>query len=97
LPTDPSTWSGAYFGYQLVAIWELNFWIALVLAGLGAGLVGMLAESLFLRRIYGRVNEGGFQILLTYCSDPHYRRPGQTDLGNRIQILCRGPRGSAAP
>jgi branched-chain amino acid transport system permease protein len=58
---------GAYFGYQLVAIWELNFWIALVLAGLGAGLVGMLAESLFLRRIYGRINEGGFQILLTYC------------------------------
>jgi len=58
---------GAYFGYQLVAIWEINFWIALVLAGLGAGLVGMLAESLFLRRIYGRVNEGGFQILLTYC------------------------------
>jgi branched-chain amino acid transport system permease protein len=58
---------GAYFGYQLVAIWELNFWIALVLAGLGAGVVGMVAESLFLRRIYGRVNEGGFQILLTYC------------------------------
>ena len=58
---------GAYVGYQLVAIWELIFWIALVLAGLGAGLVGMLAESLFLRRIYGRVNEGGFQILLTYC------------------------------
>lgn len=58
---------GAYFGYQLVAIWELNFWVSLILAGVGAGLVGMLAESLFLRRIYGRVNEGGFQILLTYC------------------------------
>lgn len=58
---------GAYFGYQLVSIWELNFWAALILAGVGAGLVGMLAESLFLRRIYGRVNEGGFQILLTYC------------------------------
>jgi len=58
---------GAYFGYQLVSIWELNFWVALILAGLGAGVVGMLAESLFLRRIYGRVNEGGFQILLTYC------------------------------
>ena len=26
----------------------------------------MLAESLFLRRIYGRAEEGGFQILLTY-------------------------------
>ncbi len=58
---------GAYFGYQLVSIWELNFWVALILAGVGAGVVGMLAESLFLRRIYGRVNEGGFQILLTYC------------------------------
>ena len=58
---------GAYFGYQLVTIWEINFWLALVLAGVGAGLVGMLAETLFLRRIYGRVNEGGFQILLTYC------------------------------
>jgi branched-subunit amino acid ABC-type transport system permease component len=27
----------------------------------------MLMEFLFLRRIYGRANEGGFQILLTYC------------------------------
>ena len=58
---------GAYFGYQLVSVWDLNFWVALVLAGLGAGILGMLAESLFLRRIYGRSEEGGFQILLTYC------------------------------
>ncbi len=58
---------GAYFGYQMVTILGLNFWAALILAGVGAGLVGMLAESLFLRRIYGRINEGGFQILLTYC------------------------------
>ena len=58
---------GAYFGYQLVAVWKVNFWIALVAAGLGAGLVGAGAEFLFLRRIYGRSQEGGFQILLTYC------------------------------
>jgi len=58
---------GAYFGYQLVSVWAFNFWIALVLAGVGAGVLGMLAESLFLRRIYGRSEEGGFQILLTYC------------------------------
>jgi len=58
---------GAYFGYQLVAIWGVNFWLSLILAGVGAGICGMLAESLFLRRIYGRANEGGFQILLTYC------------------------------
>jgi branched-subunit amino acid ABC-type transport system permease component len=58
---------GAYFGYQLVSVWQANFWLSLVLAGLGVGVFGMLVESLFLRRIYGRANEGGFQILLTYC------------------------------
>jgi branched-chain amino acid transport system permease protein len=58
---------GAYFGYQLVIVWKVNFWIALVAAGAGAGLVGAAAEFLFLRRIYGRAQEGGFQILLTYC------------------------------
>lgn len=58
---------GAYFGYQLVSIWKINFWVALVAAGAGAGLVGAAAELLFLRRIYGRAQEGGFQILLTYC------------------------------
>ena len=57
---------GAYFGYQLVSVWKINFWIALVAAGTGAGLVGAAAEFLFLRRIYGRAQEGGFQILLTY-------------------------------
>jgi branched-chain amino acid transport system permease protein len=58
---------GAYFGYQLVSVWKVNFWIALVAAGAGAGLVGAAAEFVFLRRIYGRAQEGGFQILLTYC------------------------------
>jgi branched-chain amino acid transport system permease protein len=58
---------GAYLGYQVVSVWEINFWLALVAAGVGAGLLGMLVEYLFLRRIYGRANEGGFQILLTYC------------------------------
>ncbi|MGB3210396.1 MAG: branched-chain amino acid ABC transporter permease [Desulforhopalus sp.] len=58
---------GAYLGYQVVSVWEMNFWLALVAAGIGAGLLGMLIEFLLLRRIYGRANEGGFQILLTYC------------------------------
>lgn len=58
---------GAYLGYQVVGVWELNFWLALIVAGIGAGLFGMLVEFLLLRRIYGRENEGGFQILLTYC------------------------------
>lgn len=58
---------GAYLGYQVVGIWELNFWLALIFAAIGAGLFGALVEFLVLRRIYGRANEGGFQILLTYC------------------------------
>lgn len=58
---------GAYLGYQFVSVWEMNFWLALVLAAVGAGIFGVLVESLLLRRIYGRSNEGGFQILLTYC------------------------------
>ena len=58
---------GAYFGYQFVSIWGVNFWLSLILASISAGVFGMLMESLFLKRIYGRANEGGFQILLTYC------------------------------
>lgn len=57
---------GAYFAFQAVTALQINFWIGLVIASLGAGLLGMLAEFLFLRRIYGRAEEGGFQILLTY-------------------------------
>jgi len=57
---------GAYFAFQTVTALQINFWIGLVIASLGAGLLGMCAEFLFLRRIYGRAEEGGFQILLTY-------------------------------
>jgi len=57
---------GAYLAYQAASVWGTNFWTATLAAALGAGVLGMLAESLFLRRIYGRAEEGGFQILLTY-------------------------------
>lgn len=57
---------GAYFAYQTIAAFSANFWLATLAAGIGAGIAGMIAESLFLRRIYGRTEEGGFQILLTY-------------------------------
>lgn len=58
---------GAYLGYTVVSVWGLSFWLALAVAAIGAGLFGALIEFLLLRRIYGRSNEGGFQILLTYC------------------------------
>jgi branched-chain amino acid transport system permease protein len=57
---------GAYLAFQAVSVWHTNFWAAILVAALGAGILGMLAESVFLRRIYGRAEEGGFQILLTY-------------------------------
>jgi branched-chain amino acid transport system permease protein len=57
---------GAYLAYTCVSVLGLNFWASLVLSGLGAGVFGMLMESIFLRRIYGRAEEAGFQILLTY-------------------------------
>lgn len=57
---------GAYVGYQFSSVWGQSFWLSLICGGLFAGLLGMVAEFFFLRRIYGRADEGGFQILLTY-------------------------------
>lgn len=57
---------GAYFAYQAVAMMELGFWPGVLIASAGAGLTGMAMEFVFLRRIYGRPGEAGFQILLTY-------------------------------
>jgi branched-chain amino acid transport system permease protein len=57
---------GAYFAYLAVSKFGSDFWTATLAAAVGAGLLGMFAEFLFLRRIYGRTEEGGFQILLTY-------------------------------
>lgn len=56
---------GSYFAYQFINMFN-NFWIGVVCATLGAGVFGAIMEFLFLRRIYGRQDEGGFQILLTY-------------------------------
>lgn len=56
---------GTYFAYQVVQMFG-NFWVGLLFGVLGAGLVGMVMEFCFLRRIYGRPEEGPFQILMTY-------------------------------
>ena len=58
---------GAYLAFQVISVLQVNFWLGLVLSGLGAGLVGIIAEVFLLRRIYGRKHEAGFQILLTFC------------------------------
>ena len=58
---------GAYFGYQLVSVWKVNFWLALVMAGAGAGLFGCGRRIPLSAPHLWPCQEGGFQILLTYC------------------------------
>jgi branched-subunit amino acid ABC-type transport system permease component len=43
---------GAYFSYQVVAVWGLPFWAALVVAPVLVGLFGIVVELSVLRRIY---------------------------------------------
>ncbi|MCX5817635.1 MAG: branched-chain amino acid ABC transporter permease [Proteobacteria bacterium] len=57
---------GTYFTYQLMQMFN-NFWVGLLVGVIGAGIVGMVIEVLFLRRIYGRDQEGAFQLLMTYA------------------------------
>jgi len=57
---------GTYFAFQLMQLIP-NFWLGLVAGVFGAGVVGMIIEVLFLRRIYGRPDEGAFQLLMTYA------------------------------
>lgn len=57
---------GTYFTYQLMQLFN-NFWVGLLIGVIGAGIVGMVIEVLFLRRIYGRDQEGAFQLLMTYA------------------------------
>ena len=57
---------GTYFTYQLMQMFN-NFWVGLLVGVIGAGVVGMVIEVLFLRRIYGRDQEGAFQLLMTYA------------------------------
>jgi len=57
---------GTYFAYQLMQVFD-HFWVGLLVGAVGAGIVGMVIEFLFLRRIYGRAQEGAFQLLMTFA------------------------------
>lgn len=57
---------GTYFAYQIMQFFS-NFWVGLIAGTIGAGIIGMIIEFLFLRRIYGRAQEGAFQLLMTYA------------------------------
>jgi branched-chain amino acid transport system permease protein len=55
---------GAYVGYSAAALTG-SFLIALIIAPLAVGIVGIAFERIFLRHIYGR-REGGADLLLTF-------------------------------
>lgn len=57
---------GTYFAFQMMQFFS-NFWMGLLAGTLGAGIIGMFVEFFFLKRIYGRPDEGAFQLLLTYA------------------------------
>jgi branched-chain amino acid transport system permease protein len=53
---------GAFIGWTVLVQCGVNFGLAILAAGLGAGVVGLLLERGFLRRLYKQPNE---QVLLT--------------------------------
>jgi len=55
---------GAYLAFTFYGLLQLPFWVAIVLSLLGVGLLGLIMEWGFLRRIYG-IDEA-YQLLLTF-------------------------------
>jgi branched-chain amino acid transport system permease protein len=55
---------GGYIGLSIVRLLD-NFWLALLLAPLLVGGLGLVIEHLFLRRLYGRQQQLG-QVLFTF-------------------------------
>src|SRR5665811_1382611 len=54
---------GAYVGWTIAVQYKLNFLLAVVAGGVAAGIVGLVMERGFLRRLYKRYDE---QVLLTF-------------------------------
>src|SRR5690606_11998041 len=44
---------GAFFAWIMLDSWGVNYWFALVLAPLLVGVLGVIIERLFLKRLYG--------------------------------------------
>jgi branched-chain amino acid transport system permease protein len=54
---------GAYAGWQVAVGWKMNFWLAAIVGGIAAGLIGLFIERVFLSRLYRQGNE---QVLVTF-------------------------------
>jgi branched-chain amino acid transport system permease protein len=58
---------GAYVTVSTVGSAVGNFWIGIVAAGLVVGVIGVIIEMGFVRRLYGRAEEDLDQLLLTFA------------------------------
>jgi branched-subunit amino acid ABC-type transport system permease component len=58
---------GAYVAVTLIPAVPAGFWVSLVAAALVVGVIGLVIEVLFIRRLYGRVEEELDQLLLTFA------------------------------
>lgn len=56
---------GAYFAFTFYQLLGMDFWLSIVLACVGVGIVAFLMERFFLRRIYPEPLE--FQLILTFA------------------------------
>lgn len=54
---------GAYVGWSIAIQYGMNFWLAVLMGGLAAGLVGLFLERVFFRRLYKQLTE---QVLITF-------------------------------
>jgi branched-chain amino acid transport system permease protein len=54
---------GAYVGWSVAIQYGMNFWLAVLMGGLVAGLLGLIMERVFFRRLYKQLNE---QVLVTF-------------------------------
>jgi branched-chain amino acid transport system permease protein len=96
---------GGYIGWTIAVQFGLNFWLAVFLGGLVAGLVGLVIERQFFRRLYKQPNEQvlvafGFVYILTnlcvWIWDARFRAPftaaalrGSVDIGDFTYPITR--------
>jgi len=58
---------GAYVAVTVIPLLPAGFWVSLVAATVVVALLGVVIEVLFVRRLYGRVEEELDQLLLTFA------------------------------
>lgn len=76
---------GAYFGYTLMALVGLPFWIALLIAPLGVAVIAVVIDRLMLRFIYDR--DVGDSLLLTFAILLIINESVRSIFGSNIQTV----------